>query len=195
MKTKFKASNIYKYEVLGFKRQLKEKLEVLKTETGKQKATLKTLEKIENVKSEMQTLKSIKIVSLEISIAIDWKKSNTWGNNPHAEARIYATDQNGKNHNEYFTASASGCGYDKLSSVIASALNDSEILKSFLLNKTRKLNSLSGQYHGTYALYDTYDLMGGCGLSPQRTLFEKLGCAFKHSETKMSDHIYITFKK
>lgn len=54
-----------------------------------------------------------------IKISIEWKKSRMWGNNPHLEARIEHWDGTFS----YATATASGCGYDKESTVIADIFN------------------------------------------------------------------------
>ena len=54
----------------------------------------------------------------EICIDIEWKRSTTWGYNPTATVQVW-TDGG------YFTAEgrASGCGYDKRSAAVGSALN------------------------------------------------------------------------
>lgn len=56
-----------------------------------------------------------------VSIQIDviWKRSRMWGSNPTATARVQF--DNGT-WNTY-TATCGGCGYDKLSTVVASVLN------------------------------------------------------------------------
>lgn len=56
-----------------------------------------------------------------ITLSIEWKRSRTWGSNPTAESR---------SNNGFFIGSASGCGYDKESSAVATAFNkDFSILK------------------------------------------------------------------
>lgn len=65
----------------------------------------------------------------QIKITIEWKKSRTWGSNPHLEARIEHWDGSFS----YATATASGCGYDKESTVIADVFNQ------FLKYKLHKL--------------------------------------------------------
>lgn len=45
---------------------------------------------------------------------VDWKKSRTWGKNPHTELIVSGDTYRGK---------ASGCGYDKESAAIAEVLN------------------------------------------------------------------------
>lgn len=80
----------------------------------------------EKTQDKIEKLNKIELVEkaedLEyIKINIDWKKSRTWGANPHVETRT--------NCGMYY-GSASGCGYDKESSAIAGALNQSpEVLK------------------------------------------------------------------
>ena len=70
----------------------------------------------------------------KIVIAIEWKKSATWGNNPHAEVKIFYNN----NHIEIFTGSASGCGYDKRSAATAQAFNKCELLKALLYKAENK---------------------------------------------------------
>lgn len=54
-----------------------------------------------------------------IIILVEWKKSRTWGRNPHATANIeYKDGTYAEGH-----ATASGCGYCKESSVLAEIFN------------------------------------------------------------------------
>lgn len=66
-----------------------------------------------------------------ISISVDWVRSRTWGNNPHAEA---------KTNTGTFSGTASGCGYDKESTAIAEALNQCDSVLKVLY--TLKENGL-----------------------------------------------------
>ena len=52
-----------------------------------------------------------------ISVSVVWHKSRTWGHNPVAEVRMSTT-----NGSYYETGTASGCGYDKRSAAVGSAL-------------------------------------------------------------------------
>ena len=56
----------------------------------------------------------------EMTITIEWKKSRTWGANPHCQGAV-------EFHNGRFKRSpiytASGCGYDKISTVVADVFN------------------------------------------------------------------------
>ena len=60
---------------------------------------------------------------LEIDIMVEFKKSKTWGYNPHVEARIFWISENGEYKHGFYMGTASGCGYDKESAAIADALN------------------------------------------------------------------------
>lgn len=64
-----------------------------------------------------------------ITISIEWKKSRTWGNNPHAIAEIRYQDGSFERKAGY---TASGCGYDKESTVIAEIFD--ELLRYKLFN-------------------------------------------------------------
>ena len=50
-----------------------------------------------------------------IYISVEWTRSRTWGAIPHAEIRT---------NNGIYTGTASGCGYDKASTVVAAVFND-----------------------------------------------------------------------
>ena len=82
----------------------------------------------------METLLNSDLKINKILISIEWKKSRTWGNNPHAEVKIFYNN----NHIEIFTGSASGCGYDKRSAATAEALNKCELLKALLYKAENK---------------------------------------------------------
>jgi len=62
-----------------------------------------------------------------IQIAVEWHRSRTWGNCPKATASVYYAGEYDPvarlPMREQFTATASGCGYDKASSVVADLLN------------------------------------------------------------------------
>lgn len=94
-----------------------------KLQRKQEKEHLKDLQKIENEKNQFP----IK----EMTITIEWKDSRTWGSNPHCTAII--SYHNGKYENSK-NYTCSGCGYDKLSTMVADVFND--YLKYKLWNKT-----------------------------------------------------------
>jgi len=59
-----------------------------------------------------------------LTITIEWKKSRMWGNNPHAEAKVEYWPVKGQDtYDRRGGFTASGCGYDKESTVIAEVFN------------------------------------------------------------------------
>ncbi len=87
------------------------------------KALAKETARIESEKNQ-KAVKSIKI-------NIEWNRSRTWGNCPRAEAAVSYADGTFERKEGYY---ASGCGYDKESTVIAQIFND--FLKGKLWRKT-----------------------------------------------------------
>jgi hypothetical protein len=57
----------------------------------------------------------------ELTITIEWVKSKMWGYNPNAEVKVEFHNKTFERKNGY---RASGCGYDKESTVIAAIFND-----------------------------------------------------------------------
>jgi len=194
-KNVFTFKGVYKWEVKAIERQLKEKLQELKTETGKQKAIERYTEKKNNVIKKYEALRGKTFKNIKIEISVSWVKSYMWGYNPHADVVIYTKDSNDQTTWERINTTASGCGYDKLSQVVAQALNESLNIKAFLLSKVRKLNAMKNSRVGLYGLYDSFDLMGGCGVSSYKSIFEGLGFTWYHNSTNTSDFILIEYKK
>lgn len=96
-----------------------EQKQARKDERAKAKAEAKELARIH----EEQSQPFVK----ELTISIEWKKSRTWGGNPHASVEVkYFEPHAGEWKTGYFKDSgftASGCGYDKESTVIAQIFN------------------------------------------------------------------------
>lgn len=123
-----------------------------------------------------------------ITIRVDWVKSATWGMNPHAESLT---------SNGYFFGTASGCGYDKLSTAVASALNqDISILKR-LYNAFEKalrkgVAPCEAVGYGSGYTYPYFE--GGVGYGSFKNIFDNLGAKVNQwNETKTSDFMYIEF--
>ena len=71
---------------------------------------------------------------MEITIAIDYKRSSTWGHNPHAHVRASVINNNNRViAQDTSTDYASGCGYDKTSAAICYAFNRNSILQTLAL--------------------------------------------------------------
>ena len=130
-------------------------------------------------KQKEQLLKRVELLknapSIErIDISIEWKKSATWGSNPHCSIWvIFAGNIN--REREYFESSASGCGYDKESTVIASALNQCNAFIALLFKVEKK-----DPQHKVYGYYGTDKgffprLSGGVGTNCYPAIFALVG--------------------
>ena len=124
----------------------------------------------------METLLNSDLKINKIVIAIEWKKSRTWGNNPYCEIKVFYNN----NQIETFTGSASGCGYDKRSGATAQALNKCELLKALLYkaeNKRLKNHSEVTRrdfigYGSGYGAIPRFE--GGVGFRSQETILNNL---------------------
>lgn len=132
----------------------------------------------------------------KIKIAVDWKKSSTWGMNPHAQ--IVTIDG-------VFMGFASGCGYDKLSSAIASAFNQSSAVLKLLYEAKEKALEENGNdkekafaavgYGSGASTFVKPFFEGGVGVSCYKAIFENLGYTWEHvADGKYFDAFYVTKK-
>lgn len=145
------------------------------------------------------------IISIEIDIT--WTHSRTWGYNPTAD--ITTRSENGYNR---FTGTASGCGYDKLTAAVGSALNQSpEVLKMLYTAQEKAFSEMNESarrgwknqnesnrdtihYGAGYGILPYFE--GGTGWSSFAGVFEKCGYTTAHSHsTKRSDYYFITTKE
>lgn len=83
------------------------------TTTRIEKKFAKRLTEQLSILDELENVEEAK----SIDIFVNWKKSYTWGYNPTAEVTIWNSERFDA------TGTASGCGYDKRSAAVASALN------------------------------------------------------------------------
>lgn len=147
----------------------------------------KTNKKISDFEIECNEIASSDDIK-QITIRVDWVKNNTWGMNPHCEVLT---------SNGYYLGSASGCGYDKLSSAIAEALNQDLSIKKLLYNgfeKALRQGKTPHEVVGYGCGYKTPYFEGGIGYSSIKRIFDNLG-ATKNEwyDTKTSDLMFIEF--
>lgn len=116
----------------------------------------------------------------KIVVSVEWKKSNVWGSNPSASAKVYYNDGSA---NIYESGSVGGCGYDKESTAIAKALNQSNALIKLLCivkeEAADKKNHEVFGYGSGYRMIPQFE--GGVGVSCYYSIFEKIG--FKMNKT------------
>lgn len=146
---------------------------------------------------------------VSVAISVEWKRNPTWGYNPTATVTVHT-----RGGWEQFTGTASGCGYDKRTAAIGSALNQSHSIKKMLY--AAKENGLknppeAGRYCGAgvfepittnnslihygagYGVLPYFE--GGVGMGSFFGVFEKCGfiCQNQH-ETKRTDYYFFTRK-
>lgn len=139
-----------------------------------------------------------------VSISVEWKHSSVWGYNPAATVTIY----DGNTWQQY-TGSASGCGYDKLTAAVGSALNQSAAILNMLYTAKEKAYKRSKateraewKKHGAESNRDAihygagYGILpyfeGGTGWSSFAGVFA--ACGYKITEnrgSKYSDYFYV----
>jgi hypothetical protein len=114
-------------------------------------------------KAELEAKKNQSPVK-SITITIEWKRSSTWGYNPHCEAAVEFKDGHFERSANY---TCSGCGYDKESTVIAMVFRDYLSYKLFRKRKGEapygmsvKCKSYSGGV-GTSCYYSIANYIGG----------------------------------
>lgn len=168
--TKVKYKNGELEEEKAYNRALKRALKDIESDKEKR---LAKIEMVENA----ETLEYIRI-------NVDWKKSRTWGANPHVETWT--------NNRGYYTATAGGCGYDKESSAVAETLNQSpEVLKvlyTLAENVLKELGDVAYYYTGcggcvswrnSIGYGSGYDILpyfeGGVGISCFESILNKCG--------------------
>ena len=148
-------------------------------EQVKKEAAKKLNKQLEKI-SEIENAKEVQ----DIEISITWKKSATWGWCPRAYIKSHLLDNQKYNYYERSEGYASGCGYDKLSSSIASALNDSNgALKLLYTAEEKRLrkakNGLTTSRRDFIGYGSGYGSMpyfeGGVGFESQATIFNNLG--------------------
>ena len=137
---------------------------------------------------------------LDIAISVDWKKSAMWGYNPTATVTVHSADGWKR-----YTGTASGCGYDKLTAAVGSALNQSPAVLNMLYTAKEKAyrkstaaerkawgdsNRAPVHYGGGYGILPYFE--GGTGWSSFQGVFEACGYRVTNRhETKTSDYFFI----
>lgn len=141
---------------------------------------VKHQKRVEEVKAQ-PTLESL-------TITIEWKKSRVWGMNPHATGEAITKD----GFRLVGTATASGCGYCKRSTVIADIFNqflrhklyDSAVLERLA---TKKPYGMSFPKDGQKWLPH---FEGGIGEGCYRQISEAIGGTWEHIAHTDSVEVY-----
>lgn len=122
-----------------------------------------------------------------ITITIEWRKSRMYGFNPHAEAAVSFKDGSFERRGGY---TASGCGYDKESTVIAAIFND---FLAYKLYTEIPGEAPYGMYYGRAALEQMPDYVsynGGVGTSCYYRIGEFIGGKFENLASGKSFDVF-----
>lgn len=150
---------------------------------------LSSLQKKNTIVRENNTIKDIvnskKVKSMQLYTT--WKKSKTWGSVPHLKAEIIYTDGT-RSESNYSTT---GCGYDKLSTVVADCMNDYLRYKLFEVSKYRAKKSPYGTtINNIYKCYNN-----GVGMNSLKEVIKFIGGKIIIDESSnSSDFLLIEFK-
>ena len=108
---------------------------------------------------------------IEITVAIKYNRSRTWGYNPNATVRATVRDKNNRVIAlDTSTGRASGCGYDKTSAATCHAYNLNKVVQTLALwNGFRPTGYVYPRDYGY-----TYDF-AGCGMSALTALMHANG--------------------
>lgn len=144
----------------------------------------KTMDKERNAKLEKLT----KIEQAEdieqIRISVEWKKSATWGSNPHVKLSAYSS-----NNCDTAESTASGCGYDKESQAIAEALNAIYGIRKLLIEKLDYINERKPYGINQYGIIPAFS--GGVGTNCFTSFFKDIGWKVTEMHGKMYDSYVI----
>ena len=180
--------NQYKNGVITREKAVDYAVAIMEKQIDKEMAaTLEKLEKIENA-PDLQY----------ISINVSYTKSATWGYNPTATANT---------NNGTTTGYASGCGYDKKSSAVASAFNKNySILKTLYTIKENALkdglsdfsktactgvdNRTTCGYGAGYGIFPYFE--GGVGVGCFWDIFKKAGFTTRCNYGKHEDYYNVS---
>lgn len=129
---------------------------------------------------------------INIDISVEWKRSSTWGANPTAQADTRTS----KGFDRYTSGSIGGCGYDKQSTAIAKAMNQSnEFLKALYLVKEQQPTAKNADIFGYGSGYGMLPrLEGGMGVSYYPSIFAKIGLNWRNVASGKSYDAYTVTK-
>lgn len=118
-----------------------------------------------------------------VNISVEFTRSRTWGSIPHAtitaeQRRTFGT--------------ASGCGYDKESAAIASAMNQNPEIMRILYDHAESGEDFPYSVH-TFAGLPSF--VGGCGVSCFRSVFESCGYEWRQVGNGRTFNAYAITRK
>ena len=151
-------------------------------------AKMKAKKAREEAKNTAQRLEALALAEScklpeSVNISVEFTRSRTWGSIPHAtitaeQRRTFGT--------------ASGCGYDKESAAIASAMNQNPEVMRILYDHAESGEGFPYSVH-TFAGLPSFD--GGCGVSCFRSVFEACGYEWRQVGNDKTFNAYAITRK
>jgi hypothetical protein len=131
---------------------------------------------------------------VSINISVERVKSKMWGSNPTATAEIIISDGTYKS---FKSGSITGCGFDKESTAIAEALNQSDsVLKLLYAKKETDVSKENRDLIGCGSGYGVLPKFeGGVGFNCHVRIFKSFGFDAKHSGSGKSFDVYTIERK
>ena len=122
----------------------------------------------------------------EIAIVVEYVRNRTWGYNPQVTAQVFTTE----GYKEYH-ASASGCGYDKTSAAVASALNQDPTLRAYLYRakNQRMADDVKMPYGSGYGALPYIE--GATGMSTVESVLNACGLGLTNETETKNTALYI----
>ena len=171
-------------------------LATLKSGHGSYKTERGWMNRLKKLNAESEAKCTAPFVD-HLVVTLIWRESRIWGLCPRADVRWH--DEKGY-HLKENVAYASGCGYDKASSCLSSALN--AILSRNLYEARRKMSKKRKEegripYGLEMSDYDVIPyFMGGCGVSSTMRCVAYIGGKIKQEvDTKVMDVFVLDFKR
>ena len=156
--------------------------------TAETLAKMKAKKAREEAKNTAQRLEALALAESyklpeSVNISVKFTRSRTWGSIPHAtitaeQRRTFGT--------------ASGCGYDKESAAIASAMNQNPEVMRILYDYAESGEGFPYSVH-TFAGLPSFD--GGCGVSCFRSVFESCGYEWRQVGNGKTFNAYTITRK
>jgi len=136
--------------------------------------------------AQIEEIANTKDFSGEFVITVEWTKSKTWGSNPRAYTNA-----------GFESSSIGGCGYDKLSTATAQALNSNlSILKLLYEKKNDNImtdnHTLLG-YGSGYGIRPSFE--GGVGDNCHVSICDIIGLYMRKISSSKTSDVYMITKK
>lgn len=129
---------------------------------------LKHLQKCNDKLEVRANMKNVKSMTIKLT----YKRSRVWGYNPHGEVLVKFEDGTCESKDGYI---ASGCGYDKPSTVIAQMFNDFVCGMAYRKRKTKEEVPYGLRLNGWFPSFE-----GSIGVNCYYSVCEFLGGRMRH---------------